>query len=85
MFVPLAPTFQPNDVVWLFNPTRKVGVCSKLQPKWIGPCLVVKAIDILTYVVKKSARDVPKIYHIDKIQPYRGNTLPTWIRKHKQE
>ena len=76
-------TLNVMDLVWLYDPARKVGVCTKLSPKWTGPCLVVRKIDDTTYVVKKSAKHIPKVYHIDKLTPYQGNTIPKWIKKSK--
>jgi len=70
-----------KDLVWLFAPTRKVGVCTKLSPRWVGPCLIVRKIDNTTYVVKKSARKNEKVHHIDKLRPYKGSSVPSWIRK----
>ena len=34
--------FRPSDLVWLLNETREVGVCSKLQPVFLGPYVVSK-------------------------------------------
>ncbi|XP_053373971.1 uncharacterized protein LOC128546713 [Mercenaria mercenaria] len=57
-------TFKEKDIVWLYNPTRKVGVCSKLSPKWKGPCLIIQKIDDTTYVIKQSAKSKGKIWLI---------------------
>ncbi|CAG2254015.1 unnamed protein product [Mytilus edulis] len=65
--------------VWLHDPTRKPGVCSKLLPKWKGPFIVLKKIDDLIYMVKKSPRQPAKVYHIDRLIPYKGRNPPTWI------
>ncbi|VDH99871.1 Hypothetical predicted protein [Mytilus galloprovincialis] len=66
--------------VWLHDPTRKPGVCSKLLPKWKGPFIVLKKIDDLIYMVKKSPRQPAKVYHIDRLIPYKGRNPPTWYK-----
>jgi hypothetical protein len=58
--------------VWLHDPTRKIGVCSKLLPKWKGPYIVVRKIDDLIYMVKISPRQPAKVYHIDRLIQYKG-------------
>jgi hypothetical protein len=51
---------------------RKIGVCSKLLPKWKEPYIVVRKIDDLIYMVKRSPRQPAKVYHIDRLIPYKG-------------
>ena len=71
---------QLGQAVWLHDPTRKIGVCSKLLPKWKGPYVVVRKIDDLTYMVKRSPRQQAKVYHIDRLLPYKGRNPPTWYK-----
>lgn len=73
-------TFERGQAVWLYQPTRKPGVCSKLIPKWKGPFLVTKRIDDLTYLVQKSQSQKSKAYHIDHLMEYRGNNKPKWFK-----
>ena len=40
--------FCPGQAVWLADPSRKAGVCTKLSSKWKGPFLVLKRIDDIT-------------------------------------
>ncbi|KAK3106610.1 hypothetical protein FSP39_023509 [Pinctada imbricata] len=49
-----------GQAVWLYDATRKVGVCHKLTSKWKGPYLVVKKIDDLTYMISCNVSLVPR-------------------------
>ncbi|CAC5420431.1 Transposon Ty3-I Gag-Pol polyprotein,Transposon Ty3-G Gag-Pol polyprotein [Mytilus coruscus] len=48
--------FKRGEAVWIYDPIRKKGVCSKLTPKWKGPFVIEKRIDDVTYRVKRSLR-----------------------------
>jgi hypothetical protein len=61
-----------GQLVWVYNPVRKIGVCQKLSNKWCGPFVVTRRIDDLTYMVKKSAKTNAKSYHIDHLRVYKG-------------
>lgn len=65
--------------VWLHDPTRKPGICSKLANRWKGPYLVVKRLDDLTYLIKTSQRRPCKAVHIDRLLPYHGEVTPKWM------
>ena len=67
--------------MWLADPTRKKGVCTKLSPRWKGPFLVIKKLDDLTYLVKKSEKQRAAVFHLDRLEPYQGRNIPTWFSK----
>ena len=71
----------PGQAVWLADPTRKKGVCTKLSPRWKGPFLVIKKLDDLTYLVKKSEKQRAAVFHLDRLEPYQGRNIPTWFSK----
>ena len=77
-------SFIPGQAVWLYNPTRKIRVCSKLTPHWKGPYLVIKKLDSLTYMVKWSAKQQAKVYHVDRLMKYRGINIPHWMKAEQQ-
>lgn len=52
----------------------------KLQPKYIGPCLILQKINNLLYKVKISEQANVKMIHHNKMKPYVGEMLP-WMRK----
>ena len=74
---------EPGQAVWLYNPTRRIGVCSKLTSKWKGPYVVIRKLDDVTYLVKNSPKQKAKVYHIDRLHPYRGRNPPTWFDRTK--
>lgn len=36
--------------MWLYDASKKVGVCSKLTCKWKGPYIISKKIDDITFL-----------------------------------
>lgn len=74
-------TLNVGQAVWLYDNSRKVGVCQKLTSKWKGPYLVTKKINDTTYFVKRSPKLPSKAYHIDRLMPYGGMHRPAWFAK----
>lgn len=70
--------------VWMHDPTRRIGVCSKLSNRWNGPYLVEKKLDDLTFLIRTSPSKPPKAVHIDRLLPYRGENLPKWMERFRQ-
>lgn len=75
--------YSAGQCVWLHDPTRHKGVCSKLLNKWKGPYLVTKVLDDIVCLVKRSKSMKPKAYHIDRLWPYSGVNIPNWISREK--
>ena len=71
----------PGQAVWLYEPSKRLGVCAKLAPRWKGPALVLQRLDDLTYVVKLKQNTPAKVYHIDRLRAYQGNSIPKWFAK----
>ena len=74
-------SFTVGQPVWLYNPVRRVGVCSKLTCNWKGPFIITRKLDDTTYLVKTGDKLKPKVYHIDRLLPYKGNNIPLWFSK----
>lgn len=72
--------YKEGQAVWLHDTSRKVGVCQKLAYRWKGPYVVIKKIDDLTYLVKRSRNSVAKIFHIDRLLPYHGKKSIKWYK-----
>jgi hypothetical protein len=72
-------SFSVGQAVWLYNPIRRIGVCSKLTCKWKGPYVITRKLDDITYLVKSGLKLKPKVYHIDRLIPYKGNHIPSWF------
>ena len=74
-------SFDVGQLVWLYEPLQKKGVCKKLTCPWIGPCVVLEKIDDTTYRVQRSPRKEAKLYHADRLSLYKGREVPVWIRR----
>lgn len=44
--------YKVGEKVWYLNENRKVGDCPKLQPLYMGPCLITKKINDLNYEIQ---------------------------------
>ena len=75
---------EAGQLLWLHDPTRKIGVGHKLINKWKGPYLLTRKLDDLVYLVKKSPRQPVRAYHLDRLLPYRGKNIPQWVVKMKK-
>ena len=56
--------YKPGDLFWTMNKVRKKGKCPKMQMRWIGPLVVVKRLNNVTYLVKTSEKD-SEVIHCD--------------------
>ena len=65
--------------MWLHDPSRKVGVCSKLRNNWKGPFIITRELDDLICLVKQGAKQKSKAYHIDRLKAYERRHSPAWI------
>ena len=70
-----------GQVVWIADPTRKKRVCTQLSPRWKGPFLVIKKLDDLPYLVKKSEKQRAAVFHLERLEPYLCKKIPTWFSK----
>lgn len=69
--------FQPykdGDLVWLYDPKRKVGLSPKLQSNWDGPYRLITSISDLVYRVQKSPNSKPRVVHYNRLKPFHGET-----------
>ncbi len=60
------------DHVWLYNPARKKGRCSKLQQDWYRPYVIVKPLNDVVYWMQKPGRWF-KVVHVDQLAPWNGD------------
>ena len=65
-----AAAFKPGDSVWVYNPRRFQGRSPKWQRCYAGPFTVVKQINDVNFVVRKSPKSPPQVIHIGKLKPY---------------
>ena len=77
-------SFQVGDSVWYANKLRKVGVSPKLQPKWRGPCLVVKRYNDCLVHIQLSAKKSVTV-HTDLLKSCYSTKLPGWFRRKRRQ
>jgi transposase InsO family protein/predicted aspartyl protease len=70
-----------GQAVWLWDPSRKRGVCPKLTSKWKGPFVIVQKIDDLLYKIQKNPRANAKVVHLNRLKPYEGDDAPKWFKR----
>ena len=76
---------KPGQPVWLYDASKRKGVCHKLTAKWKGPYVVTRKVDDLTYLVKKSKKQLGKAFHIDRLLPYQGTNPPSLYSTRKAQ
>ena len=60
-------TFEVNDRVFLFCPTRKPGRCHTFRPFWQGPFIVVQKLSHLNYkIVDKKGKEF--VVHVNRLK-----------------
>ena len=50
-----------------------------MQMRWIGPLVVVKQFNDVTYMVKVNEKD-SKVIHYDLLKLFVGRDVPHWVR-----
>ena len=77
--------FTVGDFVWHFIPHRYKG----LNKKWLlgnrGPYRIVRKINEVNFVVKKSPKAQEEIVHIDRLTKYKNTVPPQWRKEVEQE
>ena len=62
------PLYQARDWVWMVNHRRRCGQAAKLQPKFVGPYVVVEAMPNRTYKIERSGQ--VSIQNEARLKPY---------------
>lgn len=65
--------YKEGDLVWLYNPRRRRGLCPKLQKSWEGPYVIKKKINDVVYRIYKAPRGKPIVVHSDRLAPFAGD------------
>ena len=71
--------FKLGDSVWLHHVKRKKGRSSKLDCPWHGPYLVTSILSDVVYRIQRSPRSKPTVVHSDRLKPYLGPPLKSWL------
>ncbi|UYV60360.1 K02A2.6-like [Cordylochernes scorpioides] len=69
--------YHPGDLVWIYIPVRRVGLCEKLMRRYFGPYHVTRKLSDVTYEVRpvedQGRRHRTKdIVHVLRMKPYHG-------------
>jgi len=75
-----ATTYHLGDLVWYIQKNRKVGVSPKLQPKWLGPCVISRMHSDVIVEVQTTARKSTTV-HIDMLKPCYTAKRPRWVAR----
>ena len=59
----------------------KRGYVQKLQPSYIGPCVVTKKLNDLHYEIQIDGKGSRKVVNHDKLKPYRGTSYSKCIKQ----
>ena len=73
--------FDIGDLVWFYDPTKKKGLSPKLQAKWRGPCRVLNKTSDVVRTVTLDAKGTVRTIHVDRLKPFTGENIPSWLRK----
>ena len=69
-----------GDLVWYANKLRKKGISPKLQPKWRGPCLVVRKLNDTLVHIQVSAKKSLTV-HTDLLKACYSTRRPRWLKR----
>ncbi|CAG2200977.1 unnamed protein product [Mytilus edulis] len=73
--------YQKFDKVWYLNETRREGSCFKLQPLFLGPCLIVIRYNDINYQIQIDAKGTKKVVNHNKLKPNKGTNTLKWIKQ----
>ena len=54
-------------------------VTKKLEPVWVGPCVVIKVLSDCLYQLQFKSKT--QVLHNDRLKPYRSLEVPSWAKK----
>ena len=72
-------TYDWGNAVWFYNPKKKNKISPCLQRPWEGPYVVLKRISDVVYRIQKTPQSKPRVIHHDRLRPYKGEAVPTWL------
>ena len=66
--------------VWYLNESRTEGISPKLQPSYLGPCLITNKLNDINYVIQVDGKGTRKVVNHNKLKPYNGTIYPKWMK-----
>ena len=76
---------QVGKFVWFFNPARTKGLSPKLQCRWKGPYLITHKLSDVVYRLQMKPNTKKVVVHADRLKPYQGEKLDSWIEEPEVE
>lgn len=70
-----------DTLVWVFSLKRRKGPCLKLDSNWVGPCRVMERVGELVSRVQLPPQGRRVVLHGDRLDPYRGSALPSFMEE----
>jgi len=67
--------FQPGDQVWVYSPRHYRNRSQKWSRCYSGPFEVIRRVNAVNYVVRRTPQAAPAIVHVNKLKPYRSPDL----------
>ena len=71
--------YNVGDWVWYHYPRKYRSKSPKWQKNYAGPYLVVRVIEPVNYVIRRSARAKPFVVHGDKLKRCFSSTPASWL------
>jgi hypothetical protein len=72
---------KPNMWVWSYSPRKFVGRSPKWQRNFSGPFLIIRQFGPVLFVIQGSKRSKELIVDADKLKPYLGEKIPSWLNQ----
>ena len=72
--------YQVGDLVWVALEGCRPDLSPKLQAAYRGPCIIVYKYNDLNYRVQLSQFGLERVLHHNKLKPYEGENIPSWIQ-----
>ncbi|UYV70787.1 hypothetical protein LAZ67_8000616 [Cordylochernes scorpioides] len=65
-------SYEPEELVAVWTPIRKIGKCEKLLRKYFGPYRLLKKLSNVNYLIepKDNPGQDPLIVHVSRLKPY---------------
>ena len=70
--------YNRGDPVFVRNESRKKGRSPKLQPRWIGPYVVIGQVSDFVYELQRSPKARHLTVHHDRLKPFYGE-FQSWL------
>ena len=67
--------YQPGDLVWVYSPRQFQGRTPKWSRCFSGPFEVIRRVNEVNYVVRRSSKSAMVIVHVNKLKSYQAPAI----------